>query len=364
MFKTVQKKLYSKTGTFLLGAVLAIAGIAAACAIPAAKNNEQESGSKTLGRTQNELFVILEKTPEATERRFSIINQITANYRKEKKDDELILFLTDYVKKYPNDKYNAYWLLLTAYIYQEKGAEPIAEMYFERIIKNYNDLSIQGKSIHILCLQNLVQISTSPENRIDYFNQLITHFPDEINKTELYARLALEYEKMGEWNQALQSYSLFLAQEDASKIQIPNLPDAYGRARRLVNFNNSPKDWTFESLDALESAVKNAIDTSRFTVLDKYRAKVNFFAMSWKQDAGDPNSQVTFSMQNFGSGNRIRYNPRPDDSSNPNEAYLRTWGWRSYIKVWYFYFRKVNFPLNPEIHGRWEWAGIYYGEKL
>ena len=146
MFKTVQKKFYSKTGAVLLSTVLLIVGIAAACTIPAAKNERQSGGAKTLTRTQNELFAILEKTPEATERRFSIINQITANYRKENKNDDLILFLTDYVKKYPNDKYNAYWLLLSAYIYQEKGAEPIAEMYFERIIKNYNDLSIQGKS--------------------------------------------------------------------------------------------------------------------------------------------------------------------------------------------------------------------------
>ena len=28
------------------------------------------------------------------------------------------------------------------------------------------------------------------------------------------------------------------------------------------------------------------------------------------------------------------------------------------------YFRKVNFPLDPDIHGNWEWAGIYMGEKL
>ncbi|MCI6442425.1 MAG: tetratricopeptide repeat protein, partial [Spirochaetia bacterium] len=46
------------------------------------------------------------------------------------------------------------------------------------------------------------------------------------------------------------------------------------------------------------------------------------------------------------------------------EAYLRTTGWSNYVNVWYLYFRKVNFPADPEIHGRWEWAGIYYGEKL
>lgn len=354
----IKKKIFLKAGAVFLCALFILFLQAACC-----PRSGTESG-KNFKNTQKELFRLLEKTSENTELRFSVINQIAANYRNENKENELILFLTDYVKKYPNDKYNAYWLLLTAYIYQKKGADPIAELYFERIIKNYDDLSIQDKSIHILCLQNLVQISTSPENRIDYFNQLITHFPDKINKTELYMRLALEYEKMGEWNQALQSYSLFLAQEDASKIQIPNIPDAYARARKLVDFNNSPKDWTFESLAALESKVKEAISAQNFSALDRYRSKVNFFAMSWKQDAGDPNSQVTFSMRDFGYGLRIRYATHLDAASNPNEAYLRTSGWRSWIRVWYLYFRKVNFPLNPEIHGRWEWAGIYYGEKL
>ena len=33
-------------------------------------------------------------------------------------------------------------------------------------------------------------------------------------------------------------------------------PDAYKNARHLVDFNNSSKDWTFESLQALETAVK------------------------------------------------------------------------------------------------------------
>ena len=78
MFKTVQKKFYSKTAAVLLSTVLLIVGIAAACTIPTAKNERQSGGAKTLTRTQNELFAILEKTPEATERRFSIINYFYA----------------------------------------------------------------------------------------------------------------------------------------------------------------------------------------------------------------------------------------------------------------------------------------------
>ena len=69
-------------------------------------------------------------------------------------------------------------------------------------------------------------------------------------------------------------------------------------------------------------------------------------------------------MASWARGKRIRYADNLDEASNPNEAYLRTWGWATYVPIFYFYFRKVDFPLNPDIHGNWEWAGIYLGNKL
>lgn len=318
----------------------------------------------TISKNQKELFELLEKEKDNSQTSFSIINQIADSFRYQGDNQSLILFLTDFVEKNPENPYNSYWLLLTAYTYMQENADSVAEYYFDRIIQNYDDLLVKGKSVHVLCLQNLIQISTSSDNRIYYFNQLITRFPDEVNITELYMRLAIEYEKIGDWEQALYTYSLFLERPDATTIQIPGIPDAYNKARKLIDFNNSPKDWTFESLESLEKAVKNAISRYSSTLLDKYRSKVNFFAMSWKQEETDTNSQKNFSMKDYMRGNRIRYSAKLDESSNPNEAYLRTTGWSQYINVWYLYFRKVNFPLDPEIHGRWEWAGIYFGEKL
>lgn len=318
----------------------------------------------TISNNQKELFELLEKEKSNPQTSFSIINQIADSFRYQNDNQSLILFLTDFVEKNPENPYNSYWLLLTAYTYMQENADSVAEYYFDRIIQNYDDLLVKGKSIHILCLQNLIQISTSSDNRIYYFNQLITRFPDEVNITELYMRLAIEYEQIGDWEQALNTYSLFLERPDATTIQIAGIPDAYNKARKLIDFNNSPKDWTFESLEALEKAVKNAISRYSSTQLDRYRSKVNFFAMSWKQEETDTNSQKNFSMKDYMRGNRIRYSAKLDESSNPNEAYLRTTGWSQYISVWYLYFRKVNFPLDPEIHGRWEWAGIYFGEKL
>lgn len=310
------------------------------------------------------LKAILEKNNLSSETRYAVVNRIANNMLSVKDYSSMILFLTDWVERHNDDSFNAYWLLMTAYAYLETDAKPIAEYYFERIINNYKDLMIQGKSIHFLCLQHLIQISESSMNRIIYFNQLISRFSNNVNTTELYFRLAKEYELEGEWNQAIRSYTTFLEQDDAATIQITGYPNAYLQTKQLIDFNNSSKDWTFETLDSLVRSVKSAISSYNYKALDRYKSKVNFFAMSWKQDETDANAQEGFSMRSFMRGNRIRYSAELDPSSSPTAAYLRTTGWSNYVNVWYLYFRKVNFPADPEIHGRWEWAGIYYGEKL
>lgn len=328
------------------------------------KSSTEADGIEAIKKSQTELYSLLKNDNLEPVSRYAIVNQITNNLISLHDQQGVILFLTDWVENHPDDMYNAYWLLMTAYTYLSDGAEPIAEYYFDRILSSYQDLLVKGNSIHFSCLQNLIQISKTPRSRIRYFNELINRFPTNVSITELYLRLALEYEKESEWDEALKAYSMFLAQPDSSTIQITGEPNAYKKARQLVGFNNSPKDWTFDSLDSLEKSVKRAISQYDWKSLDKYRAKVNFFSMSWKQDEMDPNAQEEFSMRNFMRGNRVRYNKELDADSTASEAYLRTWGWSQYVSVWYLYFRKVNFPQDPDIHGNWEWAGIYIGEKL
>jgi hypothetical protein len=50
-------------------------------------------------------------------------------------------------------------------------------------------------------------------------------------------------------------------------------------------------------------------------------------------------------------------------SASGNEATLKTTGWNFRPPIWYLYFRRVDFPADPEINGQWEWAGVYFGEK-
>jgi hypothetical protein len=338
-----------------------------ACAARAASADRGVSDSYYLSSpgkdkvTLRDLLALLRAETSAGEERFVIVREIASELLKHEEFGKLTNFLTGWVSRHPDDPYNAYLLLMTAYVHLRLDAAPVAAYYFDRIVKNYPDLIVRGESVHLACLQKLIEIVDEPQRRVWYYKELISRFPDRIDLGAAYFQLAQAYEKTGEWDAAIRTYTKFLPYYETS---IPGFPDAFGYAKKLVDFNNSPKDWSFESLQTLVDAVEQALDKGSSATLRKYRAKVNFFAMSWEQEELDSNSLVEFNLSDFMFGNRIRYAPNLDASSNANEAYLRTWGWSQRISTWYLYFRKINFPADPEIHGRWEWAGIYYGDKF
>ncbi|MDR0561691.1 MAG: tetratricopeptide repeat protein [Spirochaetaceae bacterium] len=319
------------------------------------------TGSKTDREAFAQLFLLLAKETEPGETRFAVVREIAGRYARLKEYHKLINFLTAQISRYPDDPYNAYYLHMTAYAYKDINAEDVAVLYFNRIINNYPDLMVRGQPIHLDCLQHLISRTDNPELQVLYYKELIARFSDKIDLGEAYFKLAYAYEGIGEWNEAIQAYTQY--RPYIGKTGVPGFPDADYHAKQLVDFNNSPKDWTFETLDALVAAIKEAIDAENSAKLRQYQAKVNFFARSWAQDTDD-SGMAEFSLSAFMSRGRIRYADTLDAGSNAAEAYLQTTGWDQYITTWYLYFRKVYFPLDPKIHGRWEWAGIYYGEKL
>jgi len=319
------------------------------------------TGSSENKEQIRDLFTLLGSSDNNEENTFAVVREIANNFARNKEYSRLIHFLSGRTIAFPDDPYNSYYLLMIAYAYMQQDSLPVAARYFDLIVKNYPDLTINGESIHLACLNQLIDLSDNQEQRVWYYQELLSRFSPKIDLGIAWFMLGQTYERIGDWNSAIQAYTYYLRY--AGSI-IPGFPNAYDYARQQVDFNNSHKDWTYGSLSALLAAVESALDEVSPYRLRRIQAKVNFFTRSWGQVETDDPQTADFSLSDFMRGNRIRYADRLDASSNSTEAFLKTWGWSQYISTWYLYFRKIYFPSDPEIHGRWEWAGVYYGEKF
>ena len=319
-------------------------------------------GTKMEKKALSDLFAALNDENAVEIDTYFTVREIANIYSRKKQYGRLTTFLSSWVEQHPDDYYNAYYLLGIADAYIRQDAYPAAALYFDMIVKNYPDLIIKGNSIHLECLKQLIELTADAAQKAWYYEELLSRFSGEIDAGPAYFLLGQTYEELGEWNKAIESYARFLPYYIAV---VPGYPDAYAYAKQLVDFNNSQKDWAFESLQSMINTITGALDEGNIRRLWSYRAKVNFFARSWAQGESDDAGMADFSLSTFAASTKIRYADNLEAWSNPNEAYLRTSGWSSLLTpVWYFYFRKINFPPDPEIHGKWEWAGIYYGEKF
>lgn len=336
------------------------AAIAALCAGCAPSDTRYYVGPFEQNQELRELFRLFNREKDQ-ENRFVLITQIAADLANTGRIDREILFLTTHVEKNPADIYNGFYLLLVADAYRDMKAVPIAIHYYRRILSNYGDLLVKGSSIHLQCLRELLSLETNPEDKIGYYKELFSRFPDQSPGTNWYY-MAKSYEDVGEWEQAIQAYQKYIG---STQTAISGDPRALREATEKVSFYYWPdKNWTMPDLNDLVDAVKDAILTKNISKLRKYQAQVNFFQEPWGHELLVDSENVNYNITNYLPSSNVRIDPQLDIAANDNEATLRTTGWNMRPPIWYLYFRRVDFPANPEINGQWEWAGIYLGEKL
>lgn len=345
--------------------VWALFSVLLLCSACADRTSLYLSGSGNSRRELSVLFPLLRKysqegqTPDELAH-FAAARKIAALLIAEGRPSAAATFLTGLAEE--PDGYATWYLFAAAGAYESEGALPLAVPLYERIVRTLPDLTVDGKSLHYEALTRLTAEVQAPERRTEYYKDLIVRFPEAPEAGAAQFLLAKAYEQTGAWKEALEHYAAFLPYFGA---KVPGYPDAHDYARRLVEFNASPKDWTFESLDELVATLRKALLSGSARQLRKYAAKAGFFAQSWFQDGGlDANSKVNFDLGEFMKGRPIQSAPTLHPSSGPRDAYLKTWGWTGRVQVWYLYLRKVDFPADPEVHGRWEWAGIYFGERM
>jgi tetratricopeptide (TPR) repeat protein len=344
-------------------AIVALGLASAALALASCEPpNPYISGSTAAERALSaELLDHIGRPDASPESDFAAIQRLAAGYVARREYGKLAAFLAQQARTQPEGPYAGYYLFAAGHAYAAMDSLPMAAIYYHRALRGYPDMVLHGESMHLSCLRQLINIEKDPARRAAYYREALARFSGQVDAGAMYFMLGQAYEELGDWDLAIQAYKAVVPYPGTS---IPGFPGAYQYASKSVDFANSSKDWTFESLDSLVAAVRAGIAARDARQLSRLRAKVNFFAMSWAQEESDENSQVEFDLGAFMGEGPIACAPGLDPGSNSREAYLRTTGWTDRVPVWYLYFRKIDFPANPDIHGRWEWAGIYFGDKL
>ena len=336
------------------GGVLALAALLAACG---GDYPEYRTGNRRHDRQLTELLALLEQESSA-ELRFVIVREISKVLRAAGEPQRRLLFLTTYVEQHAADPYNAFHLISVAEGYRELDAAPLAARYYERAL-NHPDALVKGRSIHLAALTELIALERDPQRLVELHRELIGRFHDALDPGRSHFFLARAYEAAGEWEQAVQAYRVYLQYPAA----IPGFPNVYREILDKVNLHYSDRSWVMEDLNALIAAIRDAVSRRDRGALNRLRSKSGFFTMSWEQQVADESAAQVFDLAAFPLA-RVRFDDELDADSNANEAFLRTTGWSYRVPTWYLYFRRVDFKADPELDGRWEWAGIFLGEKL
>jgi len=279
--------------------------------------------------------------------------------------------LTTYTAQNPTDPFGAHYLYEVAENYRADGALPLARVYYRRILKGFPDLVEKGESIHYLCLVHLIPLETEPSAKRAVFQEMNARFRYKMTTPDLFYAWGRASESLGRWDEAQASYDAFLKFTDPT---VPGEPKAASRVHSLVDLAQTDRAWIRQDLTQLIDQVKKAVLSNDTSTMESLRAKVGFFSVSWdNNDVTDALSEA-FDIRQFlrelvqqahyGGGTDVQFADKLDEGSNESEAYLRSTGWNYRIPTWYFYFRRVEYPADPDLNGSWEWAGLFFGEKL
>ena len=259
----------------------------------------------------------------------------------------------------PEDPYGTYYLMAMAEGVNTEDSKALALDYLRRLVNNYPDLEIAGKSLHLIALQEIANRTDDPREAIAVREDMQTRFTNRIEPGRNLYYLADEYRKIGEWTAMYDTYRDYLNSPDTT---IPGIPDARSIVIEKLTFHTSRKTWVMPSLEELVKTIKYAIRTQNAPLLTRLQSD-KFFLMHWTQEISDSFTHIPMNLGGFLT-NRVRYRNELDPYSNSREAFLWTSGWTWKIPIWYLYFRKIDYPADPDINGQWEWVGIYIGERL
>jgi len=292
--------------------------------------------------------------------RVVILQQIQDAWLKSNNPEAFSAYLRKYRQTWPNDPYRSYVIWLQAKMFDYMKQPAIAALYYQKALRTGPDVVSNGESIRYNCVQSLLATEKDPFSRIKLYKYLLEEQKNKIDSGLAWYELGFLYEQAADFPSSRQAFQKFL---EYPQTVVPGRQHVTQRIRERLSLYDSPRDWSYPDRTSLVNSVKTAIRNRDTLALVNMQAKVNFFTISWLQEQSDFNSIIHFDIRRFDL-NTAAFSDTLESISNSQEAYLKTWGWSSYIPIWYLYFRKIDFPADPEFNGTWEWAGIYFGDTI
>ena len=279
----------------------------------------------------------------------------------------------------PKDPYNAYYLYNIAGHYIERGEKLMGLWLLRSMYQQFPDLRLsEHPGIHYLILDILGRMEVNLDDRIAAiqkiltFNELEWSVADDSamfdrgvwlyrlgNAQEMKAAQLVygEERQLEQLQAAMQSYQQFLGMDLSS---VPEEPNARKIVTSKLNIYRTRRNWyTDPDLKNLIRKIQYAIQQNNVRAVLYYQAN-GFFALSSGYRDNLERSFTNIYLPNF-LGGFIQFGGLATESNN-EEAWLYSTNWPFDLSTWYLYFRRIRYPVNPEIDGNWEWAGIYLGD--
>jgi tetratricopeptide (TPR) repeat protein len=264
--------------------------------------------------------------------------------------------------RYPYDPYGAFVSLILAEAFENEGQTSFSRHYYERSLRYPLDVRVSGEPVQLRAARKLYSVETDPARKITLARMFIEKYASFVDVPRLLYELGFLYEQNAQFDESYKSFTEFLKNSGSVAQSDPNTVDDI---RNRLNLYTLKRDWGYKSLNDLVNRVKTAIRAKDVRTVSLLRSKNRFFSMSWLQEKNDFNSVIDFDMNRFiYNSSGIYFENQLEPFSNSQEAFLKSRGWGVQMPVWYLYFRKVDFPADPNYHNSWEWAGVYFGDTL
>nr|WP_267509664.1 hypothetical protein [Borreliella garinii] len=265
-------------------------------------------------------------------------------------------------------EYYPLYLYLMGNIYDSMGEDFVAFSIYKYVVDNFNDYVYENCSVKTRVAKKIVNLNIDSIDKINYYKFILNTEIDNLNNEEkgnYFYNLALSLEDVQDYDESYFYYKKFLSIPRAH-LKIDSRD--YFNVVTKINYFNNPEFVVYRNLGDLIQDVKKFVLSGDTSKLLNIRDKNNFFIQSWDQKGGKSNSINTNSflttMIRLGGRrkNGIQFAKHLEADSSDDISYLESSGW-DYIREWYFVFKRIAYPKDPEINNGWTWIGVYLGKK-